>query len=217
MDEVMKQDSPEERAAGSISGQGESPAGAELSLSEAAAVVVGELAEAGKLGPGRILVVGASTSEVAGVRIGTGGALDVAQQLLQGIRRIADERGFHTVYQCCEHLNRSLVMERSLLEALGLREVSAVPVPGAGGSMAAAAYGSMADPVLAETVEAHAGIDIGETLIGMHLRRVAVPFRPSLRYIGLARVNAAFSRPPLIGGERAVYRTQETSGSPQCD
>lgn len=217
MDEVMKQGSPEERAARIISGQTEVSAGAELSLAAATAAIVGELAEVGKLGPGKILVVGASTSEVAGVRIGTGGALEVAKQLLQGIRRIADERGFHTVYQCCEHLNRSLVMERSLLEALGLREVSAVPIPGAGGSMAAAAYGSMADPVLAETVEAHAGIDIGETLIGMHLRRVAVPFRPSLRYIGSARVNAAFSRPPLIGGERAVYRTQETSGSPQCD
>ncbi|CAH1209765.1 MULTISPECIES: TIGR01440 family protein [Paenibacillus] len=217
MEEVMKQDSWEERAAGGIPEQTEAPAGAELSLAAATAAVVAELAEAGKLGPGKILVVGASTSEVAGVRIGTGGALEVAQQLLQGIRQIAEERGFHTVYQCCEHLNRSLVMERSLLESLGLREVSAVPVPGAGGSMAAAAYSFMADPVLAETIEAHAGIDIGETLIGMHLRRVAVPFRPSLRYIGSARVNAAFSRPPLIGGERAVYRTQETSGSRQCD
>ncbi|WP_081957519.1 TIGR01440 family protein [Paenibacillus sp. FSL R7-0273] len=217
MDEVMKQGSPEEHAAGAAGGRAEAPAGAELSLAAATAVVVGELAEAGRLGPGKILVVGASTSEVAGVRIGTGGALEVAQQLLQGIRQVAGERGFSAVYQCCEHLNRALVMERPLLEALGLREVSAVPVPGAGGSMAAAAYSLMADPVLAETVEAHAGIDIGETLIGMHMRRVAVPFRPSLRYIGSARVNAAFTRPPLIGGERAVYRTQETSGSPQCD
>jgi uncharacterized protein (TIGR01440 family) len=217
MGEVMKQGTPEESTASGQLRQAEDPAGAELSLAAATAAVVAELAEACKLGPGKILVVGASTSEVAGVRIGTGGALEVAQQLLQGIRQVADERGFSVVYQCCEHLNRSLVMERSLLETLRLREVSAVPVPGAGGSMAAAAYSFMADPVLAETVEAHAGIDIGETLIGMHLRRVAVPFRPSLRYIGSARVNAAFSRPPLIGGERAVYRTQETSGSPQCD
>lgn len=217
MEEVMKQGAPVERAAGGKPGQAEDPAGAELSLAAATATIVAELAEAGKLGPGKILVVGVSTSEVAGVRIGTGGALEVAQQLLQGIRKVADERGFSAVYQCCEHLNRSLVMERPLLEALGLREVSAVPIPGAGGSMAAAAYGSMADPVLAESIEAHAGIDIGETLIGMHLRRVAVPFRPSLRCIGSARVNAAFSRPPLIGGERAIYRTQETSGSPQCD
>lgn len=189
----------------------------ELSLTEATVTVLRELAEAGNLGTGKIVVLGVSTSEVAGVRIGTGGALEVAQQLLEGARLVAAETGFHLVYQCCEHLNRALVMERSLLESLGLNEVSAVPIPGAGGSMAAAAYRSMKDPVLAETIEAHAGLDIGETLIGMHLRRVAVPFRPTLRYIGAARVNAAWTRPPLIGGERAVYRTLEQSGSQICD
>jgi uncharacterized protein (TIGR01440 family) len=189
----------------------------ELSLTEATVTVLRELAEAGNLGSGKIVVIGVSTSEVAGVRIGTGGALEVAQQLLEGVRLVAAEKGFHLVYQCCEHLNRALVMERSLLESLGLNEVSAVPIPGAGGSMAAAAYRSMKDPVLAETIEAHAGLDIGETLIGMHLRRVAVPFRPALRYIGAARVNAAWTRAPLIGGERAVYRTPEQSGSQVCD
>lgn len=189
----------------------------ELSLTEGAAAVLRELAVAGSLGPGKIVVVGVSTSEVAGVRIGTGGALEVAQQLLEGVRLVAAEKGFHLVYQCCEHLNRALVMERDLLEALGLNEVSAVPIPGAGGSMAAAAYRAMKDPVLAETIEAHAGLDIGETLIGMHLRRVAVPFRPTLRYIGAARVNAAWTRPPLIGGERAVYRAPEQSGTRLCD
>lgn len=191
--------------------------GMELSLTEATAVVLRELAEVGKIGPRKIVVVGVSTSEVAGARIGTGGALEVAEQLLAGVCSVADKLGFYPVFQCCEHLNRALVMERSLLESLGLNEVSAVPIPGAGGSMAAAAYRSMKDPVLAETVEAHAGIDIGETLIGMHLRRVAVPFRPSLRYIGAARVNAAWTRPPLIGGERAVYRTPEQSGAQLCD
>ncbi|MEK4345455.1 TIGR01440 family protein [Paenibacillus sp. FSL P4-0184] len=189
----------------------------ELSLTEATVTVLRELAEAGNLGSGKIVVLGVSTSEVAGVRIGTGGALEVARQLLEGARLVAAEKGFHLVYQCCEHLNRALVMERSLLESLGLNEVSAVPIPGAGGSMAAAAYRSMKDPVLAETIGAHAGLDIGETLIGMHLRRVAVPFRPTLRYIGAARVNAAWARPPLIGGERAVYRTLEQSGSQVCD
>lgn len=189
----------------------------ELPLTEATVIVLRELAEAGKIGPRKIVVVGVSTSEVAGARIGTGGALEVAEQLLAGVRSVADEFGFYPVFQCCEHLNRALVMERSLLESLGLNEVSAVPIPGAGGSMATAAYRSMKDPVLAETVEAHAGIDIGETLIGMHLRRVAVPFRPSLRYIGAARVNAAWTRPPLIGGERAVYRIPEQSGAQLCD
>lgn len=217
MDEGLKQNTWEKRDSGHLPEEAGEPAASDLSLAAATAVVINELAEAGKLGPGKILVVGASTSEVAGVRIGTGGALEVAQQLLEGVNQAADTWGFHPVYQCCEHLNRSLVMERSLLEALNLREVSAVPVPGAGGSMAAAAYRSLSDPVLAETVEAHAGIDIGETLIGMHLRRVAVPFRPSIRYIGSARVNAAWSRPPLVGGERAVYRSPETSGSKLCD
>lgn len=188
-----------------------------LSLTAATSAVLRELAVTGKLGPGKILVVGVSTSEVAGVRIGTGGALEVAQQLLAGVQEVAAEYNFNAVYQCCEHLNRALVMERSLLESLGLDEVSAVPVPGAGGSMAAAAYRSMTDPVLAASVQAHAGLDIGETLIGMHLRTVAVPFRPTLRYIGAARVNAAWCRPPLIGGERAVYRTAETSGAQLCD
>ncbi|WHY19135.1 TIGR01440 family protein [Paenibacillus sp. G2S3] len=189
----------------------------ELSLTEATVTVLRELAEAGNLGSGKIVVVGVSTSEVAGVRIGTGGALEVAQQLLEGARLVAAEKGFQLVYQCCEHLNRALVMERSLLESLRLNEISAVPIPGAGGSMAAAAYRSMKDPVLAEMIEAHAGLDIGETLIGMHLRRVAVPFRPTLRYIGAARVNAAWTRPPLIGGERAVYSAPEQSGSQICD
>lgn len=217
MGEILKQKSGDERLSGMAAAEQQLTGSGELSLAAATAAVTRELAVAGKLGPGKILVVGASTSEVAGKRIGTGGALEVARQLLEGIAQVAAEFGFQPVYQCCEHLNRSLVMERALLEALGLREVSAVPIPGAGGSMAAAAYQSMTDPVLAESIEAHAGIDIGETLIGMHLRRIAVPYRPSLRYIGAARVNAAWSRPPLIGGERAVYRTPETSGSANCD
>lgn len=190
-----------------------------ISLSEQTAGIVRELAEAAVLGPGKVLVIGASTSEVAGRRIGTGGALETAQQLLQGIAEVQAEFGFAVVYQCCEHLNRALVMERELLERLRLTEVAAVPVPGAGGSMASAAYRSMADPCLAESIEAHAGVDIGETLIGMHLRRVAVPFRPSGRYIGEARVTAAYTRPKLIGGERAVYRLEQKDDhdSTLCD
>ncbi len=199
-----------------LSGSGHA-AKADPSIAEQTYLVLRELAEAGGIGQGKVLIVGASTSEVAGVRIGTGGALEVAQQLLSGVRRAAEEFGFSPVYQCCEHLNRAIVMERRLLEQFGLTEVSAVPVPGAGGSLGAAAYRSMTDPVLAETVQAHAGVDIGETLIGMHLRRVAVPFRTSLRYIGEARVNSAYTRPPLIGGERAVYRRQEDGGSKLCD
>lgn len=190
----------------------ETPAG----LRENTAAILRELAAAADLKPGRLLVIGASTSEVAGRRIGTSGALEVAEQLLAGVREVQQEYGFDAAFQCCEHLNRALVLERAVLERLGLKEVAAVPVPKAGGSMAAAAFRSMKEPCLAETIEAHAGLDIGETLIGMHLRRVAVPFRPSLRYIGEARVNAAFTRPPLIGGERAVYRLEQQEGGAGC-
>ncbi len=178
---------------------------------------VRELAELAALKPGRVLVIGTSTSEVAGQRIGTSGALEVARELLAGISEVQREFGFDVAYQCCEHLNRALVLERSVLERLGLKEVSAVPVPKAGGSMASAAYGSMKEPALAETIEAHAGLDIGETLIGMHLRRVAVPVRLGIRQIGEARVTAATTRPPLIGGERAVYRLPEELDSTFCD
>ncbi|WP_456288607.1 TIGR01440 family protein [Paenibacillus sp. AK002] len=188
-----------------------------VSLSEQTARIVRELAEASALGPGKVLVIGASTSEVVGRRIGTGGALETAQQLLQGIAEVQAEFGFAVAYQCCEHLNRALVMERGLLEELRLTEVAAVPIPGAGGSMASAAYRSMKEPCLAESIEAHAGVDIGETLIGMHLRRVAVPFRPSERYIGDARVTAAYTRPKLIGGERAVYRLEQRDDFTLCD
>ena len=189
----------------------------EVSLGEQVSQILHELVEAAGLGPGKVLVVGTSTSEVAGKRIGTSGALGVAEELLQAIGEVRAKFGFDTVFQCCEHLNRALVMERSVLERLRLTEVAAVPVPKAGGSMAAAAYRSIKEPCLAEAIEAHAGIDIGETMIGMHLRRVAVPFRPTLRYVGHARVNAAYTRPKLIGGERAVYRLDEEAGRTDRD
>ncbi|MCC3379428.1 TIGR01440 family protein [Paenibacillus farraposensis] len=188
----------------------------EISLEAQTASVVRELAEEASLKAGHLLVVGVSTSEVAGSRIGTAGALDVAQQLLAGVESVRREYGFDVAFQCCEHLNRALVVERAVLERLGLMEVAAVPVRTAGGSMAAAAYRSLDDACLAAKVQAHAGIDIGETLIGMHLRPVAVPFRPGLRWIGEARVTAAFTRPPLIGGQRAVYTLEQEEGG-SCD
>ncbi|WP_311080375.1 TIGR01440 family protein [Paenibacillus polymyxa] len=188
----------------------------EISLEAQTASIVREIAEAASLKAGRLLVIGASTSEVAGSRIGTAGALDVAQQVLFGVESVRREYGFDVAFQCCEHLNRALVVERSLLERLGLMEVAAVPVRTAGGSMATVAYRSMDDACLAANVQAHAGIDIGETLIGMHLRPIAVPFRPSLRWIGEARVTAAFTRPPLIGGQRAVYSLEQEAGG-KCD
>jgi uncharacterized protein (TIGR01440 family) len=174
--------------------------------------VLDELVEAGRLRPGRLIVFGVSTSEVQGKRIGTAGAEAVAAALYEGVERARAKHGFVPVWQCCEHLNRALAMERDAAEALGLTEVSAVPVPKAGGSMAAYAWRRMRDPCLVEAVAAHAGVDIGETLIGMHLRPVAVPFRPSIRQIGEARVIAAYTRPKLIGGARAVYALPESDG-----
>lgn len=188
-----------------------------LALKEQTVTIVRELAQAAGLTAGKVLVVGTSTSEIAGRRIGTGGALETARQVLDGIAEVQAEYGFYTAFQCCEHLNRALVVERELLERLRLTEVAAVPVPRAGGSMASAAYRSFRDPCLAETISAHAGVDIGETMIGMHLRSVAVPFRPSIRYIGEARVTAALTRPKLIGGERAVYRMEQENDSTACD
>ncbi|MGG1616063.1 TIGR01440 family protein [Paenibacillus sp. NRS-1782] len=190
--------------------------GHEVTLEAQTASVVKEMAEVSSLKAGRLLVIGVSTSEVAGSRIGTAGALDVAQQLLAGVESVRRAYGFDVAFQCCEHLNRALVVERAVLERLGLTEVAAVPVRTAGGSMATVAYRALEDACLAANVQAHAGVDIGETLIGMHMRTVAVPFRPGLRWIGEARVTAAFTRPPLIGGQRAVYSLEQEGGG-SCD
>lgn len=181
------------------------------------AEILEELAAAAGLGAGKLVVIGASTSEVAGVRIGTGGAERIAEELYAGIDRVRQKYGFDLAFQCCEHLNRALVVERTVLERLGLTEVAAVPVRNAGGSMAAVAFRRLSEPCLAESLEAHAGLDIGETLIGMHLRRVAVPYRPALRHVGKARVTAALTRPKLIGGERAVYVLPQEQDSGLCD
>jgi uncharacterized protein (TIGR01440 family) len=168
--------------------------------------IIQELAEAGHLRSGQILVIGTSTSEVIGKRIGTSGALEVAASIYDAVQRGREAYGFIPAFQCCEHLNRALVTEREAAERYGWEEVAVIPVPKAGGSMAAYAYKRLTAPVLVETIQAHAGIDIGDTMIGMHLRRVAVPFRPSVKQIGFAHVTAAFTRPKLIGGERAVYK-----------
>ncbi|WP_127508234.1 TIGR01440 family protein [Paenibacillus humicus] len=193
----------------------------EAAITAGVETLVRELAGGGRLREGQLLVLGVSTSEVLGRSIGTSGSTDAAAAVFAGVEAARKEIGFTPVFQCCEHLNRALVLERAVAERLGLEQVAAVPVPGAGGSMAAYAYRRLADACLVETVEAHAGIDIGETLIGMHLRRVAVPLRPSLKQIGEARVTMAFTRPKLIGGSRAVYELpagEELSGSAgSCD
>ncbi|UJF33287.1 TIGR01440 family protein [Paenibacillus hexagrammi] len=181
------------------------------------------LVQAGGLKPGQLLVVGTSTSEVVGQRIGTSGTLDVAQPIFQTVQAVCREFGLHPAFQCCEHLNRALVIDEATLALYPhLEEVSVIPVPKAGGAMASYAFRHFEKAVAVETIQAHAGIDIGSTLIGMHVRRVAVPVRPPVKHIGHAYVTMAYARPKLIGGMRAVY-TEEAAGrqyqgaSPQSD
>ena len=158
--------------------------------------------------PVKLLVVGCSSSEIAGGVIGHASTYELGEAVARAALECGKELGFACAFQCCEHLNRSLVVERDVAEARGLQIVCAVPRPKAGGSLATAAYKAMREPVLVETIAADAAIDIGQTLVGMHLRRVAVPVRLSAKAIGAAIVTAARTRPPLIGGERARY-TQE--------
>lgn len=155
--------------------------------------------------PVRLLVIGGSSSEMAGGIIGHQSTYELGEALAKAALDMGRERGFDCAFQCCEHLNRALVVERRVAERYGYTVVCAVPQPKAGGSLATAAYRGMEDPVLVERIEADAGLDVGLTLIGMHLRRVAVPVRLSAARIGEAPVVAARTRPMLIGGERAKY------------
>ena len=167
---------------------------------------VTELLEAAKLKPGQLFVVGCSSSEIVGARIGKGSSLEAAQAAFAGIYPVLQAQGVELAAQCCEHLNRALVVERAVAERRGFEIVNAIPQLHAGGSFAVTAWANFKDPVLVETIVADAGIDIGGTLIGMHLRRVAVPVRLSLKQIGDANILCAQTRPKYIGGERAVYQ-----------
>lgn len=155
--------------------------------------------------PGQIFVVGCSSSEVIGDRIGTSSSYEVGEEILLTIKEFLDEKGIFLACQCCEHLNRALVIERDLLNIRDFEEVSVVPQPKAGGSFATAAYKNFEDPVVVEYIKADMGLDIGDTFIGMHLKHVAVPLRIEKKTIGQAHITQAFTRPKLIGGARAKY------------
>ena len=170
-----------------------------------AQTAITELLEQAKLKPGALFVLGCSSSEMVGKRIGKGSSMEAAQAAFQGIYPILQDSGIQLAVQCCEHLNRALIMERAAAEARGYEIVNVMPQPHAGGSMAVTAWEAFTDPVAVETIQADAGMDIGGTLIGMHLRRVAVPVRTSLDHIGEAIVLCARTRPKYIGGPRAVY------------
>ena len=177
-----------------------------MSLSEiknAVALAAAELIEKGNLKAGMTVVIGCSTSEVGGGIIGKSGSLEVAEAIYDGASEVLSKNGIYLAAQCCEHLNRAIVVEREV--AKNSEIVCAVPKMHAGGSFATTAYKKMSDPVLLEEIKADAGLDIGATLIGMHLKKVAVPLRLEVEKIGEAPLFAAYTRPKFIGGIRAEY------------
>ncbi len=163
-----------------------------------------ELLDTAHLSEGSILVVGCSSSEIKGERIGKGSDIDAAKAVYEGIMPILKARGIFLAAQCCEHLNRAIIIEKRALLP-GTEIVNAVPQLHAGGSFAVTCYENFDEPVALEHIKADAGLDIGDTLIGMHLKDVAVPVRLKIKAIGEAHLVAARTRPKYIGGERAVY------------
>jgi len=168
--------------------------------------VMKELGEKAKLKAGDIVIVGCSTSEIIGSKIGTNSSPDVAGVVFNAIYEYAKKQGWHLAFQCCEHLNRAIVVERNTVPTAEI--VNVFPQPKAGGSMATQAYQHFGNPVVVEKIKADAGIDIGFTLIGMHLKKVAVPIRLDNNKIGEATVLAARTRPRFIGGIRAEYNQE---------
>jgi len=162
-----------------------------------------ELVEKAHLTAGKIVVVGCSTSETLGSNLGSHSVPEVGKALFEALQSVFKPRGIYIAAQCCEHLNRAIIVERDAVPFAEI--VNVVPQPKAGGSFATACYQAFEHPVAIEHIKADAGIDIGGTLIGMHLREVAVPLRLQQNHIGKAIVLAARTRPKFIGGDRAHY------------
>lgn len=171
-----------------------------------AEAVIREVIELAGLKSGQILVVGCSTSEICGDRIGSNSKPEVANKVFEAIYKVAKDKGIYIAAQCCEHLNRAIIIEQAAVPFSDI--VNVVPQPKAGGSFATAAYAAFENPVAVEEIKADAGIDIGGTLIGMHLKKVAVPLRPVNKFIGQATISAARTRAKFIGGERAHYNDE---------
>ena len=182
-------------------------------IEEEAARAARQLAEAAGLRRGQIVIVGCSTSEVVGHSVGSWSTPEAGQAIFNGLNRVFAPMGVFIAAQCCEHLNRAIIVEQKAVP--GGEIVNVVPQPKAGGSFAAAAYGSFQAPVALEEIRADAGLDIGGTLIGMHLKKVAVPVRLEQNHIGQAMVLAARTRPKFIGGERACYNEALKDGYPE--
>ncbi len=178
-----------------------------------AAAAAKQLAESAKLHRGQIVVVGCSTSEVVGRQVGSWSTPEVGQAIFDGLNSVFAPMGIYIAAQCCEHLNRALIMDYAAVP--GAEIVNVVPQPKAGSSFATAAYRTFPHPVAVEEIKADAGLDIGGTLIGMHLKKVAVPVRLAQNHIGDAILLAARVRPKFIGGERAVYDETLKGGYPE--
>ena len=174
-------------------------------IKQQAAQAVTELLETAKVKPGDLFVIGCSSSEMVGLRIGKGSSLDAAKAAWAGIGPVVEKFGVALAVQCCEHLNRALIMEEATAERFGYEIVNVKPQPKAGGSFATTVWEAMEHPVAVEHIRAKVGLDIGGTLIGMHLKEVAVPVRLSINKIGEANILCARTRPKCIGGERAHY------------
>lgn len=177
------------------------------SLEEESYLLCKEFIEKAKLKKGQLFVVGCSTSEVLGEKIGTASSYSTAEALFRGLSRAAKEVELYLCTQCCEHLNRAIITEREAAVMHGLNSylVNVIPKEKAGGSFSTVAYESFREPVALEKVRADGGIDIGDTFIGMHLKEVAVPLRLSKKTLGSAHITAARVRPKFVGGSRAVY------------
>ena len=180
-------------------------------IREQAKTAASELVETAKLKQGDILIVGCSSSEVVGLHIGKGSDINAAGAIYEGIRSVLQPKGIYLAAQCCEHLNRAVIVEKEALLP-GTETVNVVPQPHAGGSFAMTVYQNAKCPVAVEEIKADAGMDIGRTLIGMHLKKVAVPVRLSLDKIGEAVLICARTRPKFIGGSRAVYDDNLSGG-----
>ena len=170
---------------------------------------VTELLDAAHLQPGDVLVVGCSSSELLGEKIGTASSMDAAAAVVDTLLPLLQEKGICLAGQCCEHLNRAIILERAVAKSRGLEPVNVLPQPKAGGSFATTLWNRLEDPVAVESIRAEAGMDMGGTLIGMHLRPVAVPVRLSVKNIGQAILLCARTRPKFIGGCRAVYDEEQ--------
>lgn len=164
-----------------------------------------ELLAVANLEPGEIVVVGCSSSEIQGKKIGSASSIEIGETVFSGLMPLINKEHLWLAVQCCEHLNRCLVVERDCAKQYGLEIVNVVPQLKAGGALAATAYNQFKSPVVVEKISAHAGIDIGNTFIGMHLRPVVVPVRGGLKRIGEAGLTMSRTRPKLVGGARAQY------------